>query len=430
MKPWAERKDRVRDVIDRFNAKVGNQIPEAIVYAFGPPAIQGLGTGAGFSMMLQDRGGHSPTELGKISDDFLAAARKRPEIGRIATFYRPIAPQLFANVDYDKVLKQGVAISDVNTTLGTLYGANYVNDFNRFGRVYKVYLSADADFRNETWDLSKFSVRNNQGAMVPLNTFVTLGPMSGPEYTNRFNLFRSAELTGVPATGYTSGEALIALEAVAKEVLPAGWGYDWTNMSYQEIKAAGTGGVVFLMALIFVFLILAAQYESWSLPLSILLGTPFVVFGAFLGLFLMRFTSDSYVNNVFTQIGLVTLIGLGAKNAILIVEFAKMKKEEGLDLVKAALESAKLRLRPILMTSFAFILGVIPLVTAVGAGAESRKVIGLSVFAGLLVATALAVCLVPVFFVLIERYLVRSHPTASAGGQEAQAHAAPEGGAH
>jgi len=247
--------------------------------------------------------------------------------------------------------------------------------------------------------------------MVPLNTLVKMEPTRGPEYTNRFNLFRAAELTGVPAPGYTSTDAINALKEVADQVLPQGWGYDWANMSYQEVKAAGTGATVFIFALLFVFLILSAQYESWSLPLSVLLGVPFAVFGAMTGLWIARFFSDSYVNNIFAQIGFVTLIGLAAKNAILIVEFAKMKKEEGMEVAAAALDAAKLRLRPILMTSFAFILGVLPLVRAAGAGAEARKVMGLAVFSGLLIATSLAIYIIPSLFVMVEKYFVRDKKT-------------------
>jgi HAE1 family hydrophobic/amphiphilic exporter-1 len=414
MKPWEERtetKDRSFETIEKLNKVIAAEVPEAFVYVFGPPAIQGLGTGAGFTFMLQDKSGNSPKELGAMVAQFIAEASKRPEIGRIATLFRPAVPQVFARLDRDKILKQGVGIADVNLTLGSLLGANYINDFNRFGRVYKVYLSAEGDYRNETWDLSQYFVRNNQGSMVPLNTFVTMLPSNGPEFTNRFNLFRSAELTGTPAPGYTSTQAITALQEVADKVLPQGWGYDWANMSYQEVEAAGSGATVFIFALLFVFLILSAQYESWSLPLSVLLGIPFAVFGAMLGLWVGRFFSESYVNNVFAQIGFVTLIGLAAKNAILIVEFAKMKKEGGMNAVDAALDAAKLRLRPILMTSFAFILGVLPLVRAAGAGAEARKVMGLAVFAGLLVATTLAIYTIPSLFVMVEKYFVRDKKT-------------------
>jgi len=411
MKPWEERtetEERSFETIEALNKIISSEVPEAFVAVFGPPAIQGLGTGAGFTFMLQDKSGNTPQDLAAQVNNFITEARKRPEIGRISTLFRPSVPQIYAEVNRDKVLKQGVTIADVNTTLGSLLGSNYINDFNRFGRVYKVYLSAEGDYRNESWDLGQYFVRNNQGTMVPLNTLVTMKPSNGPDYTNRFNLFRSAELTGIPAPGYTSSQAITALEEVAAKVLTTGYGYDWANMSYQEVKAAGSGATVFIFALLFVFLILAAQYESWSLPLSVLLGVPFAVFGGMLGLFAARFFSESYVNNVFAQIGFVTLIGLAAKNAILIVEFAKMKKEEGMDAAAAAMDAAKLRLRPILMTSFAFILGVLPLVRAAGAGAEARKVMGLAVFAGLLVATTLAIFTVPSLYVMVEKYLVRS----------------------
>jgi hydrophobic/amphiphilic exporter-1 (mainly G- bacteria), HAE1 family len=413
LKPWEERthkEERSFELVEALNKRFAAEVPEGLVMAFGPPAIQGLGTGAGFTMFIQDQSGGTPAQLQEQTTAFITAARKRPEIGRIATFYRAAVPQLYADIDRDKVLKMGASLSDVNTTLGSLLGANYINDFNRFGRVYKVYLSSEPEYRNEVWDLGQFYVRSSNGAMIPLSALVTMRSITGPEYTNRFNLYRSAELTGVPAAGYSSAQALAALQEVARETLPPGWSFDWANMSYQEIKAAGKSAVVFIAALIFVFLILSAQYESWSLPMSVLLATPFVVFGAMLGLFVARFASDSYVNNVFAQIGFVTLIGLSAKNAILIVEFAKMKREAGAAPMEAALESAKLRLRPILMTSFAFILGVVPLVRAAGAGAEARKVMGLAVFSGLLVATALGILLIPMLYVMVESYFVRAKP--------------------
>ncbi|HEX5133684.1 MAG TPA: multidrug efflux RND transporter permease subunit [Candidatus Krumholzibacteria bacterium] len=410
LKPWHERhgsENRSFEMIQRLNQRLAAEVPEAFTMAVGPPAIQGLGTGAGFSFLLQDRSGNTPEDLAAQAQRFMDAARQRPEIGSISSAYRASVPQISAVVDRDRVLKQGVLLGDVNTTLGSLLGGSYINDFNRFGRVYKVYMLAEPEYRNDVWDLGSFFVRNASGSMVPLSTLISTGPAFGPEFTNRFNLYRAAEITGVPAPGYSSTQALDALEEVAREVLPVGWGYDWANVSYQEKKAAGQGAIVFGFALVLVFLILAAQYESWTLPLSVLLGIPFAVFGAFLGLWLMRFFSPAYVNNVFTQIGLVTLIGLAAKNAILIVEFAKMKHEQGEELVAAALEAARLRLRPILMTAFAFILGVVPLVRASGAGAESRKVMGLAVFSGLLVATFLAVYLVPVLFVAVQRMIGR-----------------------
>jgi HAE1 family hydrophobic/amphiphilic exporter-1 len=268
--------------------------------------------------------------------------------------------------------------------------------------VYKVYVQAESAFRQSVDQLGLFFVRSDAGDMVPLNTLLTTRPTSGPEFTMRYNLFRAAEISGTPAPGYSSGQALTALEEVAKEVLPDGMSYQWTDMSYQE-KAAPNPLPFFALAILLVFLVLAAQYESWALPFSVLLGTPFAAFGAFFGLWLAAQFSTSYVNNVFVQIGLIMLIGLAAKNAILIVEFARMLREQGKEIVPAALEAARLRFRPILMTAFAFILGVVPLLTASGAGAEARKVMGMTVFSGMLIATMIGVCLIPVLFVMVEK---------------------------
>jgi HAE1 family hydrophobic/amphiphilic exporter-1 len=407
LKPWEERvteEEHASGVVRALNQAFGRDIPEATVVAFGPPAIPGLGTGAGFTMQLQDRSGGDPNYLAEQTQRFMEAARKRPEVGRIATLYRATVPQVFADIDRSKVLKAGVALNDVNTTLGSLLGSSYINDFNRFGRVYKVYVQAEPEFRRDPKQLGLFFVRNQQGAMVPLDTLVATRPAAGPEFTNRFNLFRSAELTGVPAEGYSSAQTLDALEQTAREVLPPDMSFEWADMSFQERRAPGVA-VVFALAVFLVFLILAAQYESWGLPFSVLLGTPFAAFGAYFGLWFMRQSSSSYVNNVFAQIGLIMLIGLAAKNAILIVEFAKMEYEKGKPLVEAALSAAKLRLRPILMTAFAFILGVVPLLTATGAGAEARKVIGATVFFGMLIATILGVLLVPMLYVVTEKVI-------------------------
>jgi len=408
LKPWHDRhtaESHANGVIAALNAGFAQGIPEAAVIAFGPPAIPGLGTGAGFTLQLQDRSGGSPDYLAAQTTRFMEAARKRPEIGRINTLYRASVPQVFADIDRDKVLKSGVVLNDVNTTLGALLGSSYINDFNKFGRVYKVYLQAESEFRRDPKQLGLFFVRNKDNGMVPLDTLISTKPAAGPEFTNRFNLFRAAELTGVPAPGFSSTQALDALEATAREVLPPDMSFDWADMSYQERKAPGVA-VVFALAVFLVFLILAAQYESWGLPFSVLLGTPFAAFGAYLGLWLARqFLGESYVNNVFAQIGLIMLIGLAAKNAILIVEFAKMEHDAGKGLVDSALSAARLRLRPILMTAFAFILGVVPLLTATGAGAEARKVMGMVVFAGMLVATILGVLLIPMLYVAVERVI-------------------------
>jgi hydrophobic/amphiphilic exporter-1 (mainly G- bacteria), HAE1 family len=433
LKPWEERtteETHANGVVAALNRAFAAAIPEGAVVAFGPPAIPGLGTGAGFTMELQDRSGGTPEYLAQQTERFITEARKRPEIGRISTLYRASVPQVFADIDRSKVLKSGVQLNDVNTTLGALLGSSYVNDFNRFGRVYKVYVQAESEFRKDPKQLGLFFVRGPKGGMVPLDTLVSTRPAAGPEFTNRFNLFRTAELNGVPAAGYSSTQALDALEETARAVLPPDMSVDWADMSFQERRAPGVA-LTFALAVFLVFLILAAQYESWGLPFSVLLGTPFAAFGAYLGLWAMRQFSPSYVNNVFAQIGLIMLIGLAAKNAILIVEFAKVEHEKGKDLVESALLAAKLRLRPILMTAFAFILGVVPLLTAAGAGAESRKVIGATVFFGMLIATILGVCLIPMLYVVVGRVIGGGTKQApAAAGQAATPTAPPAGGGH
>ncbi len=406
LKHWAERSApelHVGSIIRNLNGKLAYGVPEAIAFAFGPPAIPGLGTGSGFSLMLQDRGGNTPAYLGEEAAKFIQTASQRPEIGGMITTYRANVPQIFADVDQDKVLKLGVSPADVNTTLGSFLGGAYVNDFNRFGRLFKVYVQAEPEYREKATDVQYYFVRGKEGQMVPLNSLVSVAATQGPEYTNRFNLFRAAEITGSPAPGYSSAQALDALEKVAKASLPGDMSYAWNAMSYQERAAAGSGGLVFGLALLFVFLILAAQYESWSTPFSVLLGTPIAVFGAMLGLWISGLFLPGYQNNVFAQIGLVMLIGMAAKNAILIVEFAKMKSEEGMSALDAAIAAARDRFRPILMTAFSFILGVIPLLIASGAGAEARKVMGMTVFAGMAAATVIGVLLVPALFVFIEK---------------------------
>ncbi|MFN8256817.1 MAG: efflux RND transporter permease subunit [Bacteroidales bacterium] len=408
LKEWKERKETSKQLVERFNKVFSKEITNSTIMVFGPPAIQGLGQSAGFSMMLQDRGGNTAQYLAQQTQAFIAAAQKRPEIKRIYTTFNAGSPQIKLEIDNEKAMKLGVPVSTVTDALGTFLGANYVNDFNRFGRQYKVYLQAQDQDRVNPESINLIYVKNNKGEMVPVSTLVTVSKVTGPDFTNRLNLFRSAEIGGVPADGYSSAQAMKALEEVADKVLPADMSYDYINLSYQEKHSPG-GASVFIMALVFVFLILAAQYESWKLPFSVLLGTPFAVFGAFLGLFLARFGSDAYVNNVFAQIGLVMLIGLAAKNAILIVEFAKAENEKGVPLLEAAMVSAKLRFRPILMTAFAFILGVVPLLTATGAGSQARIVMGMAVFSGMLIATILGVLVVPALFVMIEKFGKKKH---------------------
>ena len=400
--PWEQRHSpelHATGLIRTLSRKMAAAIPEAQAFAFGPPAIPGLGTAGGFTFMLQDRSSGSIENLTENLDRLLEAARKRPEIASALTTFRPSVPQLFVDVDQDRVLKQGLQFGDVYQTLQAFLGGAYVNQFNRFGRQWKVYVQAEPEYRVSADKINSFYVRNSKGGMTPLGSLVNIRRISGPEYTNRFNLFRSIQINWSPAAGYSSGQAMNAMEEAAKEVLPNDMGYAWSDMSYQEKKASGGQLVVFGMSLVFVFLILSALYESWSLPFSVLLSIPVAVLGAYSGLILRKFD-----NNVFAQIGLIMLIGLTAKNAILIVEFAKLEHEQkGKELVEAALAGARLRLRPILMTSFTFILGCVPLWIATGAGAIGRQVLGSAVIVGMLAATVLGVFLVPVLFVLVER---------------------------
>ena len=389
-------------VAKALNHEFARQVPEAMVAAFGPPAIPGLGTGSGFTMQLQDLSGGTPEYLAEQAQKFMPPPRERPEIGRISTVYRSSVPQIYADIDRSKVLKTGVSLGDVNTTLGALLGSSYVNDFNRFGRVYKVYVQAEPEFRQDPDQLGLFFVRSDAGEMVPLNTLVSTSPPVARNSPPASTCFAPRRSPAPPRPVTARPRPWLRWRRWRKGTLPADMGYQWADMSYQE-KASPNPIPFFALAILLVFLILAAQYESWSLPFSVLLGTPFAAFGAFFGLWLMGLFSSSYVNNVFAQIGLIMLIGLAAKNAILIVEFARMQQEQGKNRVQAALEAAKLRFRPILMTSFAFILGVIPLLTASGAGAEARKVMGITVFSGMLFATIVGVCLVPVLFVAVEK---------------------------
>jgi HAE1 family hydrophobic/amphiphilic exporter-1 len=403
--PWDERGGKGMDakaLIAKINGRFRAEIPEATVFAFLPPPIPGLGSAGGFSLWLQDRSGGSVAYLDENLQKFLAAAKKRPELQNVNSTFRAAVPQVYVDVDRDKALKQGVPIGDVYQALQTYLGGTFVNQFNRFGRQWRVFMQADAVDRLNPADIGRFYVRNNDGNMVPLSALTTVRQTSGPEYTQRFNLFRAAQINGSAAPGYSSGQAMHALEEVAAQTLPREMGFDWSDLSFQEKRAEGTTGRTFALSLVFVFLILAALYESWSLPFSVLLSVPVAVFGAFMGLLLRKFNFD-----VFGQIGLIVLIGLAAKNAILIVEFAKAEFEKGGTLREAALYGARLRLRPILMTSFAFILGCVPLWLATGAGAASRQILGTVVVAGMLAATLLGVFLIPALYVVTER-LARS----------------------
>jgi hydrophobe/amphiphile efflux-1 (HAE1) family protein len=404
LKPWDDRKGpdmTSQAILRRLNAQFSH-IVEARVFAVAPPAIPGISAAGGFSMMLQDRSGGSVAFLAQNVGKFLAEAKKRPELEGVRPLFSPAVPQLFADVDKDKALKQGVALTEVYAALQTFLGGVYVNDFSRFGRQWKVFVEAEGHVRTSPEDIGKFYVRNLKGDMVPLSSFVTVRQVTGPEYTVRFNLYRAVEIQGVPAAGYSSGQALDALEEVAAKTLPPEMGYAWNGLSYQEKAAEGGSTRVLGLSLVFVFLILAALYESWSLPFSVLLSTPVAVLGAFLGLI-----SRQLDNNVYAQIGLVMLVGLTAKNAILIVEFAKAELESGKSIIDAALAGARLRLRPILMTSFAFVLGCVPLWIASGAGAAARRVMGTVVISGMLAATLLGIFFIPALFVLVERISTR-----------------------
>ena len=401
LKNWSERPGAEHTdvaVIGRLNRELAGKIDEAIAFGFPPPAIPGLGFSGGFSMWLQDRSGGDVAFLDSNLNRFLAAASKRPEIGSVNTVFRASVPQIYADVDRDKVLKQGISLSSVYQTMQAFMGGAYINQFNRFGRQWRVYLQAEGDQRENTGDISGYYVRNGKGDMVPLSAVASTRRVFGPEFTNRFNLYRAAHLIGTPAPGYSSDQAMQALENVANEVLPREMGFEWADISYQQRKASGTGNLIFLLSLVCVFLILAALYESWSLPFSVLLSVPIAVFGAFAGLLLRNYDFD-----VYGQIALVMLVGLAAKNAILIVEFAKGELEKGRPLVEAALEGARLRFRPVLMTSFAFIFGLLPLWFASGAGAVSRRILGTAVITGMLTATGIAIFIIPMLFVLIER---------------------------
>jgi hydrophobic/amphiphilic exporter-1 (mainly G- bacteria), HAE1 family len=400
LKPWDERPGEemhVKALMARLQAQFGG-IAEAIVFPFNIPTISGFGASAGFNFLIQDRSGTLNVEqLGEHTRAFLAAARQRPELASLFTAFDPNYPQVKVELDREKARTLGVPVNEVFQAMSTAMGGAYVNDFNRFGRLYRVYVQADAEYRRKPRDIGDVYVRSKTtGTMIPLSTLVTITPVPGTEMTTRFNQLRSAEIQGTPARGFSSGQALAALEEVFSKTMPKELGIAYSQLSYQE-KVAPPAAPTFIMAIVFVFLLLAAMYESWRLPWAVLLGSPLVALGAFFGVWLA-----GYDNNVYVQIGNIMLIGLAAKNAILIVEFAKAKHEEGKSVEEAAIEAARLRFRPILMTAFAFIIGVVPLMLASGAGAGAQNVMGTAVFAGMLIATALGVFIIPGNFSFVE----------------------------
>ena len=416
LEPWSDRQTRAeqyQEIKVRLNKEL-SKLPQGTAFSFSPPAIPGVGTSGGFQFVLEDRAGRDIPFLAGNLEKFLAAARKRPEIGSISTSFLPSVPQKFLEVDREKVLKQGVALNDVYRTIQAFMGGLFINYFNDFGRTWQVYVEAEAPYRSNIENLGQFYVRNSRGDRVPLSALTRFESRSGPEFTMRYNEYRSAQINGSAAPGYSSDQATAALEEVFRQTMPSEMGFDYMGMSYQEQKAREglPASVIFGFSLVFVFLVLAALYESWSLPFSVLLGTSGAVFGAFGILWLRRTVARAFYpaymvqieNDVYSQIALVMLIGLAAKNAILIVEFAKERYEKGKPLVDAALEAARLRLRPVLMTSFAFILGCVPLWMASGAGSVARQIMGTAVIGGMLAASSVDILLVPALFYLVEKW--------------------------
>jgi hydrophobe/amphiphile efflux-1 (HAE1) family protein len=420
LEPWEEREDpslHASAIAAEWNKKFA-AIPGARAFAFGPPPLPGYGNVSGFTMQLQDRSGGSVEQLDGYVQQLQAAVSKRPEISRISSTFNPGTPQVKVELDREKARTLGVPVDSVFQTLQAYLSGLYVNDFVRFGRVYKVFLQAEPQFTGLPEDIAKFYVRNNDGQMVPLSTLVKIGKMSGPNFVTRFNLYNAAEITGSPAPGYSSGQAIKAIEDVMK-TMPSEVDYEWSGLTLQEKKSEGQATIIFGAAVVFVFLLLAAQYESWGLPFAVLLATPTVILGLMTGMLARGFDL-----NVYGQIGLVMLIGLAAKNAILIVEFAKMKRDEGVPILDAAVESSRLRLRPILMTSFAFILGCVPLMLATGSGAAARSTMGTGVVFGMTIATVIGLFLIPVCYVAVQRII-----EATGGAKPATAPKTPADGA-
>ena len=409
LKPWGERTQTAKQLVGETYMKTGG-IKEGLPLAFSPPAIQGLGQTGGFEFYLQNKGDGGVRRLAQMLPQFLEAANKEPELQGVKTLWQANSPQLFVNVDTEKARSMGIAIADIYNTLAATLGSYYVNDFNKSGRIYQVLMQAEGEFRSKPDDIGALYVRSRTGQMVPIRSFAEVKFASGPDSVQHFNALPSIQILGEPKPGYSSGQAIAAMERVAAQVLPSDMGYDWGGSAFQQKRSSDSGSLALAAGFVMIFLILAAQYEKWSLPFSVLLALPFGIFGALMAVYLRGFANDVYF-----QIGLVTLLGLSAKNAILIVEFATMKVHEGMSPVAAALEASRLRFRPILMTSLAFILGVVPLAFSSGAGAAARQSIGTGVLGGMIAATFLAIFLVPLFFKLVNDWHFRSRPADFSG---------------
>ncbi|NUM54619.1 MAG: multidrug efflux RND transporter permease subunit [Candidatus Hydrogenedentes bacterium] len=419
LKDWSERRSpgsHVNALVGRVFGAFGN-LQEATVLAFNPPAIRGLGFRAGFEMQLEGRGDSDIRKLGEISNAFMAELQKDPMLSGISGVLNLTQPQLFVDVDRDRAKTLGLPINRVYESLQAYLGSLYVNDFNKYGRIYRVQVQAEPPYRRTPDDLGRIYVRNNYGEMVPLSGVLNTHFQSGPNVVSRFNSYPTVQITGAPVQGISTGQALARIDEIAASALPDGYGIDWSGVSYQERKAGNQAPYIILFGLTIVFLVLAAQYEKWSLPFAVLLAVPFGALGAVLAVYLRSFVGD-ISRDIYFQIGLLTLVGLSAKNAILIVEFCSALHEKGMGIVEAALEAARLRLRPIVMTSLAFILGVLPLVVGQGAGAGGRHSIGTGVMGGMLASTFLAILFVPLFFTLIERLTERIRAPKRASLQE------------
>ncbi len=415
LKPFDERNDPSLSAFAIAGRLMGkfSQIPDGFAGIFPPPPVPGLGTTGGFKIQIEDRAGLGLEALAGAQGAIMAKAMQAPELAGMLASFQMNAPQVQVDIDRVKAKSQGVPLNTIFETLQVNLGSLYVNDFNRFGRTYRVVVQADAPFRMHPEDIGRLKVRNMAGEMIPLSALLTIQHSSGPDRVMHYNSFPSADISGGPAPDYSFGQATAAIERIMTETLPSGMAFEWTELAYQEKQAGNTAMYIFPLSVLLAFLILAAQYNSWSLPLAVLLIAPMALLSAIVGVWL---TGGD--NNIFTQIGFVVLVGLAAKNAILIVEFARAKENEGVDPLNAVLEAARLRLRPILMTSLAFIAGVVPLVIATGAGAEMRHVMGIAVFSGMLGVTLFGLLLTPIFYVVVRKLALRRDKNVAGSAQE------------